>query len=408
MHVLAVALLSAALLQNPSPPTATTGAADTVTTSSATVTGTVNPGGAATTYHFEYGTSSSYGLTTPDQDLPAGTDPVGVRVALQRLTADTTYHYRLVATNAAGVDRGGDRTLHTAPNPRAPTVSSLSAQAVGALGATLRAYVTPNRLATTVRFEYGTTTGYGSSTPEQGIGAGASRMTVTAPIGGLRPNTRYHFRAVATNAAGVTRGGDRAFTTARAPTGVTVSLSTTRPLWGTGLTVTGRVSGQGRIPVALERLDFPFTGGFYQVGANVTTDANGKFSFPAVVLFSTTRVRVTTRTAIVATSPVATASVAVKVGLRARRVGRRRASLTGATWPAVPNGRISLQRLTRTGRWLLVARARPRPLSGNRSRYRFTVRRARRAIIYRVVVLARDGGAHVPGMSSLRAVPARR
>ena len=62
MH-LAALLLSAVLAQ--AAPAATTGAAESITTGSAAVTGTVNPGGEATTYHFEYGTSTSYGLTTP-------------------------------------------------------------------------------------------------------------------------------------------------------------------------------------------------------------------------------------------------------------------------------------------------------------------------------------------------------
>ena len=84
-------------------PTATTGAAESITTGSAAVTGTVNPGGVATTYQFEYGTSSSYGLTTPQQDAGAGSDRRrGARDALEP-HHDTTYHYRLVATNAAGV-----------------------------------------------------------------------------------------------------------------------------------------------------------------------------------------------------------------------------------------------------------------------------------------------------------------
>ena len=60
---IAALLLSAVLAQ--AAPTATTGGAESVTTGSAAVTGTLNPGGDATTYQFEYGTSSSYGLTTP-------------------------------------------------------------------------------------------------------------------------------------------------------------------------------------------------------------------------------------------------------------------------------------------------------------------------------------------------------
>jgi hypothetical protein len=386
--MLLAALLAAAV--------ATTGAADSITTSSATLTGTVNPGGAATTYHFEYGTSSSYGLTTPSTDAGSGSATLSVSAGISGLTADTTYHYRLVASNADGTSDGADRTFRTTANAKPPSVSSMSATGVGPAGATLRASVNPNRLPTTVHFEYGTSTSYRTATAEQDVGAGSSSTTASAGIGGLKPNTTYHFRAVATNAAGVTRGGDRSFTTSRTPTGVALTPSTTRPIWGSGLTLTGKVSGQGLIVVALERQDFPFSSGFYEA-ARTNASGNGNFSFTVPALFSTTRLRVTTRTSLAVSSPVVTESVAVKVGLRTHRLHHRRVRLTGATWPAVPNGRVSLQRQSRSGRWLLVARATPKALAGNRSRYAFTVRRRARA--YRVVVLARDHGAHVPGTS---------
>jgi hypothetical protein len=177
-------------------------------------------------------------------------------------------------------------------------------------------------------------------------------------------------------------------------------------VWGSGLTITGKVSGQGSITVALERQDFPFSNGFYQAGTT-TANSGGSFSFTVPPLFSTTRLRVTTRTPVPVTSPVTTASVAVKVGVKTQRLHGRRVRLTGATWPAVPSGRISLQRQSRSGRWGLVARAEPTPLAGNRSRYRFTFPLRSRAIAYRVVVLARDGGAHVPGTSRVVTLPKR-
>src|SRR4051812_9295813 len=127
MH-LAALLLSAVLLQ--AAPTATTGAAESITTGSAAVTGTVNPGGEATTYQFEYGTSASYGLTTPQQDAGSGSSAVNARATLSNLTSSTTYHYRLVATNAGGVARGEDRTLRTNAPAAAPSISSRAATGV--------------------------------------------------------------------------------------------------------------------------------------------------------------------------------------------------------------------------------------------------------------------------------------
>jgi hypothetical protein len=68
---------------------------------------------------------------------------------------------------------------------------------------------------------------------------------------------------------------------------------------------------------------------------------------------------------------------------------------------------VSLQRQTQSGRWILVGHAKPTALPDNRSRYRITVARRSRPLAYRVVVVAHDGGAHVPGTSRSLAVPKR-
>jgi hypothetical protein len=98
-----------------SPPVVTTGAATGVTKLSATLNGTVNPDRLATTYHFEYGTTNAYGASTPSTDAGAGAADVPASAALSGLTPGTTYHYRLVATNAGGTIPGADMTLTTLP-----------------------------------------------------------------------------------------------------------------------------------------------------------------------------------------------------------------------------------------------------------------------------------------------------
>jgi hypothetical protein len=399
--LLTAALLTAALAQvNPAPPAVTTGAAEGVTTSAATVNGTVNPNGASTAYHVEYGVSSNYGLTTADQDAGAGTDPVAVTAALSKLTSNTTYHYRLVATNAAGIVRGNDRTLKTAIVPRRPTASTRPAKGVTPQTATLVTVVTPHGLPTSVHFIYGPTTSYGSTTPEVPVGSGASGVTISIPIGGLTPHTRYHFRAVATNSAGTSRGGDRYLTTRRAPTGVTIVPSTSHVRWGSGTQITGAVTGIGSVPVALERDEFPYGDGYAEMAA-VNAAGNGSFTFNVPALYTATRLRVVTRTSIVAESAPSTIHVAVKVGIKAKRHGRRHVRLSGTLWPAVPRGRLSLQRRSRSGHWHTLRHAKPKPKSGDRSQYRFTVRRAKHRQSYRVIVLAHDGGAHSPGASKV-------
>jgi len=389
-------------------PAATTGAAAEITRTSAALTGTVDPNGVSTSYHFEYGTTSAYGLVSTSGDAGDGDGAQPVRVALEGLSPDTTYHYRLVAANADGGAEGADRSFRTAPNPRPPGLSSTVAREVGPTGATLRSRVDPNRGETTYRFEYGLSQSYGSRTPERAAGAGDARVDVAERIEGLRPYRRYHFRIVATNEAGRTVTRNRTFTTARLPTAVTLSLAAPRTPWGEGIEVFGRVSGTGvnGILVALERQDFPFLGPFSSIGAPapVKADRFGRFRFYMPSLFSATRLHALTRTAVVATSPAVTANVALRVGAATRRATRRAVRIRGSVRPAAPKGRAVLQRRTASGGWSFVRGTRLRPLGAGRSRFAFTVPKRRAARAYRVRVFARDGGAHVPGTSRTVAV----
>jgi hypothetical protein len=97
-----------------------------------------------------------------------------------------------------------------------PTATTNPATAVTDAGATLAGSVDPKRAPTSYRFEYGTTTAYGQSTAAADAGSGSGGVAVAAPVSGLAPATTYHYRVVASNAAGVAQGGDRTFTTAPA------------------------------------------------------------------------------------------------------------------------------------------------------------------------------------------------
>lgn len=76
--------------------------------------GTVNPNGLATTYHFEYGRTTSYGLSSSTESAGSGTENVPVLAKITELwRPGTEYHYRLVASNADGTTYGADATLKT-------------------------------------------------------------------------------------------------------------------------------------------------------------------------------------------------------------------------------------------------------------------------------------------------------
>lgn len=100
-------------------PLVVTQAATAASEDGATLHGTVDPRGASTAYHFQYGLTTSYGsVTSPDGDAGSGSGAVAESEAITGLAVGTTYHYRLVATNASGTTNGADLTFATLPlNP---------------------------------------------------------------------------------------------------------------------------------------------------------------------------------------------------------------------------------------------------------------------------------------------------
>ena len=94
-----------------------TNPAGAVTSTAATLNGTVDALGTETTYRFEYGTTTSYGTSVPVPDASAGssTSEREVSQTITGLESETTYHYRLVASDGAGAAYGEDRSFTTAP-----------------------------------------------------------------------------------------------------------------------------------------------------------------------------------------------------------------------------------------------------------------------------------------------------
>ena len=107
---------------------------------------------------------------------------------------------------------GSDRTFTTLTATGPPVVMTNAATNITASSATLNGSLDPHGLTTTVFFQYGTTTNYGSATAMQSQ-TGNTYRNITANINGLTPHTTYHFRMVATNAGGTRMGSDRTFTT---------------------------------------------------------------------------------------------------------------------------------------------------------------------------------------------------
>jgi hypothetical protein len=108
----------------------------------------------------------------------------------------------------------GQATLVLSGAPMtAPLVTTLEASPVLATRATLRASANPSGSPTLVRFEYGETLAYGTTTEGQDIGEGIGNIAVESMIIGLQPGTTYHYRSVVENTFGTTYGGNQTFTT---------------------------------------------------------------------------------------------------------------------------------------------------------------------------------------------------
>jgi hypothetical protein len=351
-----------------------------VSAGGATLNGTVDTAGMA---YFEYGTTTGYGLNTAPQAVTPG--PVSANIS--GLTAETTYHFRI----RMGADAGQDLTFPTAANPKPPSVSDQRARSIAAESATATASVNPNGSPTTYRIEYGTSTRYGRQTTPAQI-PGGSAASISVQLADLRPYTRYHWRTVATNAAGTTRGADRSFRTGRLPTGVSLARSRKTVPWGGDVRLGGRVSGAGVAGMTVELQQQRAQDSSFVQADTARTGNDGGYLFTIPKLWETTRYRVVTRTQAVATSAAVTVRSRVRAGIRSRLISRKRARLSGTIIPGI-TGTVELQLYRRGSGWDGVRTATLTPATESTSAYRFIVRRLKRtARRFRVIARPEPGG----------------
>ena len=99
----------------PSAPTVLTSAASAVSQTSATLNATVNPnGGEVGECKSEYGTTEAYGSSAACTPAPgSGSSSVAVSAPISGLSANSTYHFRVSATNSGGTSKGSDETFKT-------------------------------------------------------------------------------------------------------------------------------------------------------------------------------------------------------------------------------------------------------------------------------------------------------
>ncbi|HXB65029.1 MAG TPA: hypothetical protein VNV42_09175 [Solirubrobacteraceae bacterium] len=213
----------------------------------ATLQGDVNPSGLPVTKcEFEWGETTAYGhmagCSPVAGALGAGNAQEQVTVALGGLHVDTTYHYRLVASDANGTLDGEDESFST---PQAVEgVRSAPPSEVLPVEATLHGSVEPNSVDTKCYFEYGSNGAYGARTPLQDMGSQASgSVAVNAPLAGLAPAHYYNYRIVCEDSYGEVAGENESFETPPAVAGVNTEEAS--EFQTTGATLNGSLEPRG-------------------------------------------------------------------------------------------------------------------------------------------------------------------
>jgi hypothetical protein len=214
--------------QTHGPPVIATGGALNLTRTSATLSGTVNPVGVETTFHFAYVSAADYeplalnpyakGNTTPESgSVGSNYTAHPVSVFAGELQPGETYHYTVIATNSVGKTAGTDHVF-TAAAATPPVAETGGAVNVSEISATITGTVDTRGLQSTLQFEFGTVPGAGTLKLASVSSEAGSSVGITASFeNSLQPGTTYHYRAVAVTQDGTSYGAERSFTTTSFP-----------------------------------------------------------------------------------------------------------------------------------------------------------------------------------------------
>ena len=291
----------------------------------------------------------------------------------------------------------------TAAAAEKPTVTTGAASSIEPTTVVLNGFVTPNGANTTYYFQYGTSSLYGLVTPATVVNAGSGRVKVTAAVGELSPVTTYHYRLVAQNAQGASRGKHRTFKTKKVPLGFSLAATPNPVTAGGATTLAGVLSGTDGPDrrIIVKSNPWPYTQGFLPIGNELVTNDDGSFSVSVLSVPVTTqfRVEMAARPDIVSAPLTVGATLAVTRRVKVTR-GERRGKLRfrGRISPAVDGEQVLIQKLRlNDGVWVTVGETFARNNGDSSSRYRKTIRQ-KRGGRYRVLVNV-DEGTYAPSSS---------
>jgi len=204
-------------------PVVTTDAATQITTTTATLTASINPARNETITVFRWSTRAdmSGSLASTPSTIAADAGTVTRTANITGLSPGTTYHFRVDSTSTAGTTTSATRSFTTIGF--APTVTTGSTSSVSSSRATLNASVTPGGTSTEVWFIWGQKADLsdGSKVSYRAI-SDLTAVDVSVTVTGLTESTRYYYRVEATNDLGSAKGDIKSFTASR-PLGISVN-----------------------------------------------------------------------------------------------------------------------------------------------------------------------------------------
>jgi hypothetical protein len=183
----------------------------------ATFTGSVVSNEIPTFFHFEFSTDQVHWTSVPEPEADAGTGPGALPVSQEvtGLTGSQAYFVRLAANRPAGGGRAISKTVEFTTAAARPVIAGGGASDISDSRATLNAKLNPENQSTSYHFEYGLqecSVGPCTSLASH-TASGGEVQPVSENLTELAPDTVYHFRLVAANGSGETKGPDRTFRT---------------------------------------------------------------------------------------------------------------------------------------------------------------------------------------------------
>lgn len=247
-----------------------------------------------------------------------------------------------LALASVSLPAGAQAARHVRETPRVITGRALHVVGSSAL---LTGTVNPNNKPTSYYFQYGPTTTYTSQTFPASIPASPTNVKIAQPVSGLLAGALYHYRLVATNAAGTSVGKDRFFGAKGRKLKFDVPKLVTA-VWGTPFTFSGLLTGfgSGSHRIALQATPFPFLESFASIGTPGVTDRFGRFAFRLGNLTTSSKLRLYTIDPRPTYSSVVSLDVAVRVIFHVHASGRTGiARLYGTVTPAIHSATVFFQ-----------------------------------------------------------------